>query len=128
MTHRCQKVLVVDRNADLQAGLSNALGEEGVSVLSVSRSDLALQVLAEGFRPDAILIDFGEEDIASAELLRVVKSSCPVPVIAFSPEGVLCRIGPAPDRELHKPFQVRVLLAVLDELCSAPHSPVGHSR
>ncbi len=118
----------MDRNPDLQVGLSNALRQEDVSVLCVNRSDLALQALAEGFRPDAILIDFGEEDIGSAEFLRLVKSSCPVPVIAFSPDADLCRIGPAPDRELHKPFQVRALLSVLDELCSSPHSPAGHSR
>lgn len=96
-------------------------------MLSVNRADLALQALGEGFRPDAILIDFSEEDIASAEFLRIVKLSYPVPVIAFSPDSALCRIGPLPDRELHKPFLVRSLLSVLDELCSSPRSPAGHS-
>ncbi len=128
MTNRCQQILVVDRDPDFQIGLADALGHEGVTVLSVNCCALALQAVEGGFCPDAILVDFVAEDAGSAEFLRRVKANYAVPIIAISPGPTQWRIGPTVDRELHEPFDARELLAVLDELCTSPRSPAGRGR
>lgn len=124
MRHRYHRIMVVDRDPDFQLGLAGALRYEGVAVLSVDRSDAALQVMAGGYRPDAIVMDFTTEDIGSAGLLRYVKTSEAIPVIALSPGAALWRIGPIADRELRvsEHFDVRTLLAALDGICTPPRS------
>ena len=87
MTYRCQRVLVVDRDPDFQTGLAQALRRNGVATLSVSGSDLALRAIEDGFKPDAILIDFEAEDTCCAEFLRRAKSTSAVPVIATLAEA-----------------------------------------
>jgi chemotaxis response regulator CheB len=93
--------------------------------MSVSGSDAAFQAMEGGFNPDAVLIDLAVKDTCVAEFLRCVKATYAVPVIAVSPGPILERIGPTADRELHEFFDVRDLLAVLDELCTSPRSPAG---
>jgi len=128
MTHRCQRILVVNRGAASQIGFADALRWEGIAVQSVNGSGLALEAIEGGATPDAILIDLAGKDTCVAEFLRRVKATYAVPVIAISSGSSQCRIGPTADRELHEPFDVRELLAVLDELCTSPRSPAGRGR
>jgi DNA-binding response OmpR family regulator len=127
MQHRYQRILLVDRDRDFQIGLADALRREDVVVLSVNGCDLALQVIEDGYRPDAIVVDLALRDISSAELLRYASSHA-VPAVAISPGPATWKIGPTADRELHEPFDIRELLAVLDQLCSSPRSPADRGR
>ena len=128
MISRCQRILVVARDPDFQIGLADALGHNGVAVLSVNCSALALRAVQGGYRPDAILVDFVAEDADSAEFLGRAKSSYAVPIIAISPGPTQWKIGPTVDRELPESFNVSELLTVLDELCNSPRSPAGRGR
>ncbi len=127
MKHSYHRILVVDRDPAFQIGLAEALGHEGLTVLSVSGSDLALPVLNSELMPDAILIDLSPGDICAAELLRRAHALRRTPVITTSTAPALRRIGPLSHRELPKPINLDELLSVLDELCGSPRSPAGLS-
>ncbi len=125
MTHRCQRILVVNRSAASQFSFSDALRREGIGLMLVSGSDAAFQAMEGGFIPDAILIDLAVKDSSAADFLRRVKATYAVPVIAISPGAIQCRIGPTADKELREFFDVRELLTVLDELCTFSPKPCG---
>jgi DNA-binding response OmpR family regulator len=118
MVHGCQQVLAIDPDLWLHTDLTKELRGKGIAVLVASNSYVALQAVADGFKPDAVLVDFAAEDAGVAQLLRHVKSAHATLIIALVPEASLVRIGPFPDRVLHRPFQVKNVIAALDALCS----------
>ena len=128
MTHRCQRILVVNRGAASRVAFADDLCREGLAVHFVNGSDVAFQAIAGCVKPDAILIDLAVKDIGVAEFLRRAKATHAVPIIAISPGPIMERIGPTADREVHEFFDGKELLAVLDDLCTSPRSPAGRGR
>src|SRR5205823_3879555 len=68
-TAPCNRILVVDDNADAAAILASLLQEHGQEVLVVNDGATALQAY-EGFRPQIVLLDIGMPGLNGLEVAR----------------------------------------------------------
>lgn len=110
-------VMVVEDDASASAGLLAALSHYGFVVVSVGNGRIALDQLATGPAPDAILLDLVMPEMDGWQFLEQLKgtAAAATPVIvttgtSLTPEWVAARgaVG-----FLHKPYTLEDLLAEL---------------
>lgn len=115
----CGKVLLVDDEPDLLAGLRYFLEDEGHEVATAPDAGMALRLLASE-RPDVIVCDMHLSGMNGLEFCEAVRANPrwqAIPVILST--GVLDRSLVRKGRELGvtdflaKPFDLDALLAVL---------------
>jgi DNA-binding response OmpR family regulator len=113
-------VLVVDDDVDIADSIGDVLRGGGYDVTQVGDGSAALAAVARA-RPAMVLLDWRlPNEPAGSALVRKLRDACghvPVVVLSADPQSL------AEAREAHvsdylpKPFDVRDLLAIVDEHC-----------
>ncbi len=116
-----QRILVVEDEVHLAQGLLFNLQAEGYEVVLAHDGETALQLLADGSRYDAVLLDImlpGKDGFAVAAELRAAGNYVPVLMLTARsrPEDVLDGLQAGADDYLPKPFDLSMLLARLHVL------------
>ena len=108
------RILLVEDDDDIRAGLSRALTAQGVTVAAVARGADALGRLAE-FAPDAVILDLGLPDLDGADVLAMIRSLSDVPILvatARDDEREIVRLLDAgADDYVVKPYSAAQVLA-----------------
>lgn len=113
-----RSVLIVDDDPDVRDTLSDALEEEGFSVLTARDGREALaQLLVPGQRPDVILLDLMMPAMNGFELQEVLRADprlSGIPVVALTAGSD----GPLFDAQavMRKPVPLANLLAAIDRV------------
>lgn len=123
-------VLVVEDDPDMQKFMTGALRAEGMSCLSASSVEQALNVL-QTEKVSVTVLDWGL-DRSGAEVLSVAKKLCPaMPVVAISGMPFEVRTDAVvnkADAFLNKPFSATVLTSqvkqLLERMRQAPAIPL----
>lgn len=121
-TPACDRVLILDGDLEALESLGPALVSEGVSVVqgATTRAE-AERLLAQGFRPSAVVLDplaDAEHDLAFAHRLKADPALGRIPVIAVSGDrDALRRSRGLVERELLKPTRPAEVVAALREVC-----------
>lgn len=119
--HHPRRVLIVDDDADIRAAIGEILASEGFAVSEAADGLEGLRRAREE-HPDVILLDLampGMDGFAFRAEQRTDEALAPIPVVVISasePEQVQ---GMGAAAYLHKPFDLRVLLAAVDR-CAVP--------
>jgi len=121
----CDRVLIVEDDADLLEMLADALRLEGVGDTFRAHSlEEARQALASGFRPEAVILDLHLPDERGERLLdtlRLDPAYADVRVIALSGDWVaLALLRGAVDRALLKPTSIAGVVRALHTVCATP--------
>ncbi len=116
------KLLVLDDNEDTASSILDLLEMHGLEVATASTTEEADAILAGGFEPDAILLDLllsrGESGYSYAQRLASDPRRRAIRIIAMSGHaGALGRFD-LPGLKLMKPFTVRTLMSVVQQVCS----------
>jgi CheY-like chemotaxis protein len=119
----CERVLIVDDDRDALEVLGDVLVSEGVEVVQGATSVAEAEgILAQGFRPSAVVLDLilgGDHGGAFAHRLKADPAYCDVPVIALSGDQVaLSQVGGVVERSFLKPARPEDLLGALREVCA----------
>jgi CheY-like chemotaxis protein len=115
-------VLHVDDERAVRESLSMLLRTDGYSVLSAASGPEALQIAAQGVRPDVLIVDFNiYHEMNGAELVRQYRRSVgyalPIIMLTGDPASAdLPRMTDAPIWMARKPLDPRLLLAALPSL------------
>ncbi|XYH97025.1 response regulator [Sorangium sp. So ce1128] len=113
------EVFVVDDDPALVDSLTDLLSDEGYRVQGFTRPREALDRLARGARPRAVLLDYVMPDMTGEEFLTALAAAgVDVPVLLLSGVSEPSVRGSVAG-VLAKPFDVDRLLVVLDRLTSA---------
>jgi DNA-binding response OmpR family regulator len=114
------KILVVDDEPDVLGMLEVALGRRGHQVLTAATGMEGL-VIAEGERPDLVLLDIMMEGMDGWEVLKLLKldpAMHDIPVVMLSartePRDRIRGLQEGAVDYVTKPFSVRELLATID--------------
>jgi two-component system cell cycle sensor histidine kinase/response regulator CckA len=118
--HGLKRVLLIEDDESVSAGLEAILGMEGIAVRIVPRGSEAVAAVEE-FRPDAVVLDRGLPDMDGTEVCRTLIARWPdLPIVFSTGHGSRSdlrdllnnpRIG-----YLLKPYDVNTLLQVLERL------------
>ena len=119
----CDRVLIVEDDVELLNALAEALRLEGVEVTHGAQSlQEARQDLANGFRPQAVILDLhlpDERGEGLLDMLRLDPSYANVRVIALSADWLaLAHLRGAVDRTLLKPTSLAGVMRTLHEVCA----------
>lgn len=122
-----RRVLVIDDEADIRAGLGGLLGVHGWSVLTAASSREALELLSGEPPPDVLLVDYRLGDETGIEAIRRVQASAGLllPAVLVTGDTAPERIVESAEAGypvLHKPIDPRV---VIDTLEQALRTPMG---
>ena len=120
----CERVLVVDDNADTLLTMTDVLLLEGVAEVRVAVSIVeAERILADGFMPSVVLVDLqldGERGETLITKLRASPTHGAVPIVALSGDyRSLRQLGTTVDRGILKPPDVDDLIAAIRAVCTA---------
>jgi two-component system C4-dicarboxylate transport response regulator DctD len=81
--HAAHRVLLVEDDPDVAAGIADLLSADGFDVDHVQLGGRAERAV-ETFRPDVVLLDVRLPDISGAEVFRILRSRWPELAIVFS--------------------------------------------
>jgi CheY-like chemotaxis protein len=115
-------IMHVDDEQVVRDSLALILGGEGYTLSSAASASAALLLVAEGFRPDVLIVDFNLDDEmngadAAQQLRRDLGYSPPIIMLTGNPtEAELPWITDAPVWLARKPLNPRLLLAALPGL------------
>jgi two-component system response regulator MprA len=115
-------VLIVDDDPTLVESLVELLDEEGYAVEGFTDARLALARLAEGARPDLVLLDYLMPAMTGEEFLDALdRSGIAVEVVLFSAlhDGALTSARARVAGIVRKPFDLDELLATVGRLSHA---------
>ncbi len=119
----CDRVLIVDDNADMLETMRDVLELGGSTVATAPSAEEADRILAAGFDPSVVVLDVrlggGESGEDWARRIRAAHPSLPI-VIMSGDVRELRRLRDDVDAALSKPFQPDRLLEILSELCGEP--------
>jgi DNA-binding response OmpR family regulator len=73
-------VLVIEDDQRIREALARSLADAGHAVRTEGRGSDALSVVVD-WRPDVVVLDLGLPDLDGADVLRMIRSVSPVPVI-----------------------------------------------
>jgi DNA-binding response OmpR family regulator len=73
-------VLVIEDDQRIREALARSLADAGHAVRTEGRGSDALRVVVD-WRPDVVVLDLGLPDLDGADVLRMIRSVSPVPVI-----------------------------------------------
>jgi CheY-like chemotaxis protein len=119
MAHPCERVLVVDDDADTRDAIAMLLEAEGIEVVAAEAAE-ALAVLRRGFRPDVVVLDLvmprvsGRTFHARMKLDPALRS---IPVVPCTASPQLAREEDGFAAVIAKPFDPDAFFAALAELC-----------
>ena len=107
------RILVVDDDAAIQAVVGSALSWEGYEVMTATDGAAALEALAQGGRPQLILLDMAMPGMDGRQFARVYRQlpAPRAPIIAFSAGNAAGDLDVA--GVLGKPFDIDDLLDVV---------------
>lgn len=107
-------VVIVEDDSRIRALAARVLADAGHDVSSAGVAFDGLQMVVD-LTPDLVLLDMGLPDLDGLELLKMIRSVSPVPVIVItargSDEDVVRTLDAGADDYLVKPFSVEQLLA-----------------
>jgi CheY-like chemotaxis protein len=113
------RVLVVDDEPEIQHVAEIVLREQGYDVETATNGQAAIDLIADGWRPDLILMDLRMpvmDGTTAIDRLRHNPATAAIPVIAMSGSQVL-RAGfgdaTAPNSFLSKPFAIDALVGIV---------------
>ena len=118
-----REVLVVEDDADLREGLSQALRDHGFGVTPTTNGQEALDLLRAGARPSVILLDLMMPELNGWQLAAALRrdpdlSRIPQVVIsAYMDDTEQEALALPPDDCLRKPFHLRILIHALERHC-----------
>lgn len=123
---RVTRVLLVEDERAVSAGLIALLGLEGVSVELVETGAEVLDAIAR-FDPEAVILDIGLPDMDGAKVYRLIAARYPsLPVIFSTGHGDQSKLDEhltKPHvRFLLKPYEVETLLETLAMVVASPES------
>jgi signal transduction histidine kinase len=124
-------VLVVDDEQDIREVFEAVLRYDGYEVLSCNDGQQAMDLLRQGARPDAILLDLMMPNMDGWQFRVAQKSHAElasIPVIAVSADRTAKAAAIDADVYLAKPVDVNALLAALDRLLLAREREMLHAR
>lgn len=119
MATRERTVLIVDDDGPSRAVLSLVCGSRGHAVIEAASGTDAVEA-ATRLRPDLILLDVSLPDMSGLEVCsRVRRAGLDTPILMLSghaePEDVARGLLLGADEYLTKPYEVRELVARMDE-------------
>ena len=115
-------IMHVDDEQAVRDSLVLILGGEGYTLSSAASGSAALLLVAEGFRPDVLIVDFNLDDEmngadAAQQLRHTLGYSPPIIMLTGNPtDAELPWITDAPVWLARKPLHPRLLLAALPGL------------
>lgn len=127
-----QKILVIDDEIHIRRLLEGTLSRSGYQAVEATTAAEALEE-ARRTKPDAILLDLGLPDRDGLEIIQLLKSLCPAPIIVVSARDATDQKVAALDLGAHdyvtKPFDSEEVLARLraslrERLVSQGASPI----
>lgn len=115
-------MLIVEDNDDLRSLLNDVLDDAGFEVAAVGNGAEALE-MADGWRPDAIVLDLMMPVMDGAAFLRARREvpgldAVPVLVLTAHPYHYRVLDGLDPTAVLRKPYDVDELIAAVQALCA----------
>ena len=116
-----KRVLIVDDEIDITEALKDLLEGVGYQVVTAPNGKVGLEMIGL-HRPDLVLLDVMMPLMTGPEMLQRLRagSSSAPPVILMS-AGAHAEIADSLGvRFLRKPFGVRILKAILDEMLGTP--------
>jgi len=117
-------VLLVDDEVEVLAALATYLGQLGWSVRSVASGVEADAVLALGFAPDVMVVDFRLRSETGVEVIERVRRRLPdLPAVIVTGETAPARLGEfarVAARVLHKPLDGETLAQTLRDVVLEP--------
>jgi CheY-like chemotaxis protein len=123
-------VLLVDDDDLIRGSLLVILGAMGHRTTAAASGEDALAVLAEGLRPDAVILDMNMPGMGGAATLTRLRQTHPaLPVLVSTgraDQGVLDLVAAHPHtRLLEKPFQMVDLRHALDAIVARRPAPTA---
>lgn len=113
-----KRILVIEKNVDLQELLAEILLDEGYEVTMYGNEDHLFEKIV-GHNPDAILLDIIIPTVEGTELCRQIKAAETtqhIPVIVLSTHPKIDKVkGVCADEVVQKPFDIDTLLEALKE-------------
>jgi two-component system phosphate regulon response regulator PhoB len=126
------KLLVVEDERDIRDMLIFALEEAGFQVAEASTAERALSLLAEGYKPDLLLVDWMLPGASGVELARRVKQKVELqdtPLILLTARGEeddrVRGLEAGADDYVVKPFSPRELIARVRAVLRRAGGPVA---
>ena len=119
--HHPRRILVVDDDADIRDAIGEILSAEGFEVCQAADGLEGLR-RAHDERPDVILLDLsmpGMDGFAFRAAQRTDPALAAIPVVVISASEPEQAHGIGAAAYLHKPFDLRVLLAAVDRCAVA---------
>ena len=111
---RAARILLVDDEPSIHAGLIPLLASRGYDVESAMTGESALKAV-HGRPPDVVVLDLGLPDIDGGEVCRRVRAMSPVPIIVLSARAgdtdKIAALDQGADDYVTKPFSPEELLA-----------------
>ncbi|MDP9190996.1 MAG: ATP-binding protein [Acidobacteriota bacterium] len=132
MTHGIHKLVLVEDDGDVVAGMAMLLEHEGIEIAIARTGAEAVGVIART-RPDAVLLDVGLPDVSGVDVYALIAERWPaLPVIFATGHADMSRLHDLTSKPhvgyLLKPYQradlVNMLRAVLQ---NGPRLPVGRA-
>ena len=118
-----RRALIVEDDRDMREGLAMILDAEGIEARTAAHGAGGLALLAEGWRPDVILLDLmmpvmNGTQFRQAQLADPALADIPVVVVTGRHDMVDAARPLRPAAVLQKPFSMRDLLAAILPLVS----------
>jgi two-component system, chemotaxis family, chemotaxis protein CheY len=119
--HSRKRILVVDDDESIRTTVAEALADEGYEVLTAQDGAQALE-LVRATEPDGVILDLMMPVLDGWGFLRACRQEklcASTPVLVLSAYRKLAEAAPSElraDRVLAKPFELDVLLEVVDQL------------
>ena len=117
---RGRRILLVEDEQAVSAGMEILLEMEGIEVLTVTRGADATPA-AEAFRPDAVVLDVGLPDMSGEDVYRELARRWPALPVVFStghadPTKLSEHLTNPNVAFLTKPYEARDLLLLVEKL------------
>jgi CheY-like chemotaxis protein len=119
MAHPCERVLIVDDDADNRDSIAMILEEEGVDVRAANAHD-ALDALRAGYRPDVIVLDLVMPGISGRVFREHLERDArlgAIPIVLCTASPQLAQGAGFVDAVIAKPFDADAFFRALAELC-----------
>ena len=125
--HPSRRLLLVEDEPAVAAGLAIALEDEGFEVQTVGTAAAVPHAVAT-FAPDVVVLDVGLPDADGSEVYQGLSVSDPsLPVIFSTGHGDQAKLEQYLQNEhvgfLLKPYELQTLLDVIDRVCEAAPLP-----
>ena len=119
MAHPCERVMVVDDDADTREAIAMLLESEGIDVVAADAAD-ALAALREGYRPNVIVLDLIMPHVSGRTFrarMKLDPTLREIPVVLCTGSPQLAREEDGFNAVIAKPFDPDAFFAALAALC-----------